>query len=570
VKYLFFILLFFNTNGFSQIYIIDFQKIIISDSNLTKRITFKKTSTSIGELFEAIKTQADVNLIVNDKDANLSGERIAVFIQDKPIVEVMESISSLFSHKKALWYWKKTEEKNRFTYEIIRSPEAKAFDSTLYENFCNKLFDISENVIKDINENTLEKNKSEEKKIIKSDSDKMARRLYGTLLTKVERYNLIHGSSKGISIALNSVPQKDLEYIKKEHPNVTGFSVDYYSPYPHLSPFVFFNIESTDPNTYSQNTQGITCAGGPHYDAEFCDDLYHQWVHEGDSEKNEELEKRLLPELPDPWEKIKEEKKKNMSSLEYSAWLNKLPNDYIAQHIRDIAGKSQVSILCRLPLEQNDSLSSQKQTLGDILSQIQKMQPRRLFYKWRKDTLLISSPYWAKEKLETTRVPYTFQKQWKERFASKLPAHAPLAIEDVFVLCSQLSVEQITALNRYGKAQNEQAFQNLDRFVKLHSYFAMFAQRKDLWEKAQQSRGIGINQLPPAIVKRLNNQLGNTLKLQGASLKVRLKVMYNEPQKSLTLAPVTGKHNPPIRGYSLSIYLREANGNEQMIEGFSW
>jgi hypothetical protein len=75
------------------------------DQRLQRRVTVKHLRIYLGELLEDLGRQGEVTLRVEDTKGSVSGIRLAAWLKDRPLREVMSGLTTLFSQRSDRWEW---------------------------------------------------------------------------------------------------------------------------------------------------------------------------------------------------------------------------------------------------------------------------------------------------------------------------------------------------------------------------------------------------------------------------------------------------------------------------------
>ena len=92
----------------------------------TARISIEYPHVYLGELLEIVTKLTGVSLEIKDTDS-ISGEELLVSLKDITIEDFMDSIISIFSVGKAVWFWEKYTKNGKIAYRLERSVKAKKF-----------------------------------------------------------------------------------------------------------------------------------------------------------------------------------------------------------------------------------------------------------------------------------------------------------------------------------------------------------------------------------------------------------------------------------------------------------
>ncbi len=104
------------------------------DPRLLQKVTLHEPQVYVGELLEMLTAKAGVFLSASDVDG-AAGEQVAVFVQDRPLGEVMESLWSLLSYQKGERKWQRERAGGAATgayeYRFVRPASVDALADSL-------------------------------------------------------------------------------------------------------------------------------------------------------------------------------------------------------------------------------------------------------------------------------------------------------------------------------------------------------------------------------------------------------------------------------------------------------
>ena len=138
---------------------------IIDDPRLLKKCTIDLLYSRLWHVFEEIYNQTGIRIESSD-NSFLIGEEVSFFAFDLPVIDILDSIYSLFSFRTAECFWLREKKSSIFTYFFERSSS-----SVLYgQNFDN---DLREELLSALEEkmSNLDKSVEERKKIADSSTE---------------------------------------------------------------------------------------------------------------------------------------------------------------------------------------------------------------------------------------------------------------------------------------------------------------------------------------------------------------------------------------------------------------
>lgn len=450
-------------------------KMRAADTRLDKTIEIKPQRLYLAELLHQLSEQTGVTIDTDEREY-LSGMPLFVSFDKEKLSDVMNSLWSFLSYKKAAWYWLRQGKAGRYTYYLYPSPDSKELNRR-FEKEAQQAFEHLGAVMLEMAKMTPE----ERKKSV----DKLASAFLGeSAIAKghvVDIMNREAGMWAGLKIFTDSLSQEQQDSVMREHQRVT-------LPVSRLSPqgqaFVHalwveneaYNIlpdgskiRTTEPKEISFTTlpdsnpkpvspslfiafggdAGSTIGGGG-LEWGMTRFLNEEWMLAEDK-RDSPVSSRIVkaPEREQP--KSEEENMDNASRL-------------LEYRLRQMAEGAPLSLIVLLPLRHSNYPGAPyKSTVKSYLDLM--AEHHYLMEKWRGNISLLADPAWFRNTY--TYVPYAYIKTLT---SSGGKGRHYLSVVQLSEIYSKCSYEQLSVLSsRFPAIKGAHGFDKLLIYNHKHS-----------------------------------------------------------------------------------------------------
>jgi hypothetical protein len=422
---LLFMLLFFNSVNAQPVT----KKWLEEDKRLSKEITFSAQRIYIGEFLEKVSQESGISISSSDRD-RAAGEPISVHLQKIPVRDVMDALWSLIGYQNATWLWKRTGDKENFSYVLTRPASAQKFSQRMNANIQSDFENHVQNMINGVKKPDLITDEIT-KDYLESEDYKKAMQAFSETVPESEIQSLLQKKTDKM-VHVNQLGETTKAYLDMVMNGSTHLINGKPAPSPKWVRFHVTDRDTVTPTLYFEiDGHGSgSIAGGLLLADKWRKDLINGWILPQDLVENSETEK-IVWETDTTKSKLREARDKD-----------KFPD--LSTDIHDFGEDNKISFLAHLPKETGGQRISQaKKTVGILLDSWVTHAPE-VVHKWRGNILLLSYPKWFTEDSDKDNIPYAVVKQFRQwHEAGEVPTLA-----DLCRLATSVSESDIPSLGK--------------------------------------------------------------------------------------------------------------------------